>query len=133
VRSSAWITGPLVPKPRPLVAVIDDDPDILDAIDSLLSAHDYDTELYASAEAFRKAAPKSEAVCLIVDVQLGDSCGIELVRQLADSGLKFPIIYMTGRDNERAKSKAEETGCVAFLLKPFRVAVLIEALTKAIG
>jgi FixJ family two-component response regulator len=116
-------------KRRAVIAVIDDNPDFVDAIDSLLSSYGYDTELYASAEAFRKAAPHSKAVCLIVDVELGDSCGIKLVCELAERGLIFPIIYVTGSDEQRM---VEETGCVAFLRKPFPAPLLIEALTKAI-
>lgn len=78
-----------MPKWRPVVAVIDDHPGVVDALNCLLSAHGYDTELYTSAEAFRKAALESEAVCLIVDVQLGDSCGIELVCQLGEITHRF--------------------------------------------
>jgi len=92
----------------------------------------YDTELYASAKAFRKAAAQSKAVCLIIDVDLGASCGIELARQLAEQGFTVPIIYVTGRDDESAKRRAEEAGCVAFMRKPFPAAELIAALTKAI-
>jgi FixJ family two-component response regulator len=91
----------------------------------------YDTELYASGKAFRKAAAQIKAVCLIVDVELGDSCGIDLVRDLAETGFNFPIIYVTGSDDQTLKRRAEELGCVAFLRKPFPAAVLIEALTKA--
>jgi FixJ family two-component response regulator len=87
---------------------------------------------HTSAEAFRKAAAQSKADCLIVDVDFGDSCGIELARQLAEQGFNFPIVYVTARDNQLAQRRAEETGCVAFLHKPFPAAVLIEALTKAI-
>jgi FixJ family two-component response regulator len=119
-------------KARAVIAVIDDNPDFVDAIDSLLSSYEYGTELYTSAEAFHKAAAQSKAVCLIVDVDLGDSCGIELARQLAEQGFDFPIIYVTGSDNQLAKRRAEETGCVAFLHKPFAAAVLLEALTWAI-
>jgi FixJ family two-component response regulator len=118
---------------RAVVAVIDDNPEIVDAIDSLLSAHGYGTELYASAEAFREAASKSQAVCLIVDVQLGDSCGIDLIRELLKTGFNFPVIYITGIDNEPAKRSAEEIGCVAFLRKPFPAADLITSVVEAIN
>ena len=116
---------------RTVVAVIDDDPHFLDAMDHLLSAYGYDTELHPSAEAFLETAPESKAICLIVDVQLGGSSGIELGRQLAKSGFKFPIIFMTGSGDEHIERRAMETGCVAFLRKPFSAVVLIEALNRS--
>jgi FixJ family two-component response regulator len=121
-----------MPTQRFIVAVIDDSPEVVDSINSLLSAYGYGTELYASAEAFRKAAPKSEAVCLIIDVQLGDSSGINLTRELIEIGLKLPVIYITAFDDEHAKRRAVETGCVAFLRKPFPAEVLINAVMEAI-
>ena len=82
-----------------VVAIIDDSSEIRSALKSLLSAYGYTTELYASAAAFLKARSQSEARCLIVDVQLGDSCGIALVRQLAQLGPALPVIFITASDN----------------------------------
>jgi FixJ family two-component response regulator len=113
-----------------VVAVIDDSSEIRSALKSLLSAYGYTTELYASAAAFLKARSKSEARCLIVDVQLGDSCGIALVRQLAQFGPALPIIFMTASDNPETERRAVEAGCVAFLRKPFPAKSLLEKLSS---
>ena len=74
-----------------VVAVIDDNLVILSAIGRLLSAHGYDTELYASTQEFLDAALTSEAICLVVDVHLGKKCGIELALHLAKAGFTTPI------------------------------------------
>jgi len=121
----------IMPQRPSVVAVIDDDLDMLDAIKRLLTAYEYSTELYASAEAFLQAAPKSEATCLIVDVQLRNACGIQLARQLAKAGFNFPIIFVTASDSESIKRKALEAGCIAFLNKPFSEDELIETLSKS--
>jgi FixJ family two-component response regulator len=65
-----------------IIAVIDDDPDILQSLELVLSLSGYHTKLFASAEEFLIAAPILEAACLVVDIQLGDISGVELVRAL---------------------------------------------------
>jgi FixJ family two-component response regulator len=119
-----------MPTKRKVIAVIDDDFGMRRALIRLLSALGYNAELYGSARAFLDAAAKTEAICLMVDIELGESCGIELVRHLAKAGSTTPIIFMTADDNEFVKRRAREVGCVAFLRKPFSVEVLSEALTR---
>lgn len=111
-----------------VVAVIDDNLGILGAMGRLLSAYGYDTELYASAAEFLEAVMTTEATSLIVDIQLGDSCGLDLARQLANAGLRLPIIFMTGNADEWVERRAVESGCIAFLQKPFSANELMEAL-----
>jgi len=117
----------------PVIAIIDDDPNILNGLDLLLSSYDYRPELFASAEDFLHAAATSEAACLVVDIQLGGMSGVELGRQLSESGFTVPIIFMTGSRDDVHRRQAMEVGCDAFLLKPFSSDRLIEAVGKAIG
>lgn len=113
---------------HPVVAVIDDDPGMLNGMRRLLSTHGFDAELYDSSVKFLDAVTTTRAICLILDIQLGDSCGVEFARQLASLGITFPIIFMTGGDKEESEKRARETGCVAFFRKPFSAYLLIEAL-----
>jgi FixJ family two-component response regulator len=119
-----------MPTKRKVVAVIDDNIRILGAMSRLLSAFGYDTELYACAKEFLDAAMTTEAICLIVDIQLGEGCGIEFAQHLANAGFTMPIIFMTADDNESVKRRAMEIGCAAFLPKPFSADVLISALVN---
>ena len=116
-----------------VVAVIDDDAFMLQALKALLSANGYATELYESAEAFLAAASACKAICLVVDIQIGSACGIELKRRLSCAGFKFPVIFMTGSDDKAIHKRAIEAGCVAFLQKPFPARQLVEALAKSRG
>jgi len=125
----AFRTTKFMPKKR-AVAVIDNNLRVLGAMGRLLSALGYYTELYASAKEFLDAAMTTEAICLIVDIQLGESCGIALAQRLANAGFTIPIIFMSADNSESVKRRAMEIGCVAFLIKPFSAAVLIEALAK---
>jgi FixJ family two-component response regulator len=113
------------------VAVIDDDCDVRESLEVLLAALGYDTELFDSAESFLAAAATSKASCLLVDIHLGDISGIELVRQLAAEGIKCPVIFMTGRNDDNIRSQAKAAGCIAFLNKPFPAELLRDAIRQA--
>ena len=119
-----------MPPKRDVVAVIDDDLGIRGAISRLLSALGYAPGLYASANEFLGVAMTTEAICLIVDIELGESCGIEFAQRLINAGFTTPIIFMTADDGASFKRWAMEMGCVAFLRKPFASELLIEALLE---
>jgi len=100
---------------------------------ALLSAFGYVPYTFNSAEAFLSVAATSKAKCLVVDVQLGDISGVELARQLADAGFRFPVIFMSALDDELILRQAEQLGCVAYLRKPFGADMLIEAIVRSIA
>jgi FixJ family two-component response regulator len=117
-----------------VVAVVDDDPSVRRSAGRLLSLLGYIPELYASAEEFFDAAMGTKAICLILDIELGGSSGIELARRLRNAGCAIPVIFMTGdRDNESYKRLALEVGCVAFFHKSVSADALIEALLNIPG
>jgi FixJ family two-component response regulator len=116
---------------RQVVAVIDDDPAMLKAIERLLGAKGFDVKAFASAEAFLAGAAASEATCLVLDIHLGGMSGIELRRRLAESGSRLPVVFITALDDEATRKEAMEVGCVAFLRKPFLSHLLIDAIEKA--
>jgi FixJ family two-component response regulator len=119
-----------MPKKRSVVAVIDDNVGILGAMARLLSAFGYDTELYASAEEFLDVAMMTEAICLIIDVQIGEYSGIDLALRVAKQGFTIPVVFMSADRAESVKQQATEIGCIAFLDKPFSAHALIAALSK---
>ncbi len=114
-----------------IVAVVDDDPEMRSAMASLLSAYGYRAETFDSAETFLTCASTCKAVCLIIDIQLGDISGVELANQLSADGYKYPIIFMTGLDDESIRRQATDVGCAAFLRKPFPTKTLVDAIKKA--
>ena len=110
------------------IAVIEDDPSMLQGLNRLLSAHGFRVERFTSAESFLDGIAKCEAECLLLDIQLGGISGIDLKRQLASSGRNLPVIFMTAIDNEATRHEAFEVGCVAYLRKPFLAKLLIDAI-----
>jgi FixJ family two-component response regulator len=123
----------LTPIQKKIVGIVDDDRGVRKALSRILSAFGYTTYAFDSAEAFLEIAATSKADCLVVDIQLGDISGVELVRQLTESGFTFPVIFMTALDDETIRSQAAQLGCVAYLRKPFSADLLIEAIVKATG
>jgi len=118
---------------RIVIAIVDDDPGMRDCLEELISTFGYRAEVYSSAEEFVRAAITTEASCIVIDIQLGDTSGVELAHRLSATGFTFPIIFMTGSLEERHRRQALDFGCVAYLRKPFPAAQLINAITKAIG
>ena len=116
---------------KKIVAVVDDDPEMRAAMATLVSAYGYSVETFDSAETFLTCASTCKAICLLVDIQLGNISGIELAHQLASDGLKFPIIFMTGLDDTMIEGEAAAAGGIAFLRKPFPAKMLIDAVKKA--
>ena len=70
--------------------------------------------------------------CVIIDINLHDQSGIDLRRQLADKGVRLPVIFITGNDSDANRSAAIEAGCIAYLSKPFAARSLIEAVERAL-
>jgi FixJ family two-component response regulator len=116
-----------------IIAVIDDDESMLEAVDRLLSSYGFRTELYESGEAFIAAAMDSSATCLVCDIQLGDMTGVDLGRELSARALTFPVIYMSGSDDPAFRKEASALGGVAYLHKPFTAAQLEAAIADVLG
>ena len=111
--------------------VVDDDPGMLEGLQRLLWLHAYEPILFSSAEDFKNNTDFEKVVCVILDINLNDGSGIELGHHLQAAGLSVPIIYMTGEQNPAVRKAALDTGCIAFLTKPFSTQALIEPLNKA--
>lgn len=116
---------------RNLVAVVDDDPAILNGVKRLLRQHGYETLLFSTAEAFRGHTDFDNVACVILDINLKDGSGIELRQRLKAAGIAVPVIYISGNDNPAVRLAAIESGCLAYLAKPFSATSLIEPLQKA--
>jgi FixJ family two-component response regulator len=88
--------------------------------------------LFSSAQAFKSQTDFEKAVCVILDINLNDGSGIELRHDLKTAGVSVPVIYITGNDSPAVREAALDSGCIAFLTKPFSVQELIEPL-KGVG
>jgi FixJ family two-component response regulator len=113
------------------VFVVDDDPGTLRGVKRLLRQHGYDSVLFESAEAFQNHSDFDQALCVILDINLNDESGIEVRHRLKAAGISVPVIYITANDNHAVRKAALESGCIAYLTKPFSAKSLIERLEEA--
>jgi FixJ family two-component response regulator len=116
---------------RDLVFVVDDDASILKSVARLLRQLGYASLLFPSAEAFANHGEFDKAVCVLLDIDLGDGSGIELRHHLRAANISVPVIYMTGKDNPAVRKAALQSGCLAYLTKPFSASSLIGPLERA--
>ena len=95
-----------------IVAVVDDDPGMLDAVVRLLASYGFESAAYESAEAFLEGHDAGHAVCVVLDINLSGMSGIELRRRLKDMDPGLPVIFMTADDRGSIRIAAEAAGCV---------------------
>ena len=96
----------------------------------LLKQHGYDSVVLESAVAFQNYDEVDQALCIILDINLNDGSGIEVRLRLKSAGIVVPVIYITANDNDAIHMAALESGCIAYLTKPFSVKSLIEPLAQ---
>jgi FixJ family two-component response regulator len=118
--------------PQEIVAIVDDDPEMRAATATLILSHGYGALTFESAEKFLACASTCPAKCLLVDIELGDLSGVELARQLAADGFKFPVIFMSGHDDATIEGQVIAAGGIAFLRKPFPAKMLLDAIKRAV-
>jgi CheY-like chemotaxis protein len=127
---AASLKAPIL-RTRKLVLVVDDDPSMLKVIERMLKLHGFDTESFNSVEDLEKHANLREAACLVLDINVNGKSGIDLRRRIAMSGISIPAVFITANDNPKVRKAADDADCSAFLVKPFPVKSLIDAIAKA--
>jgi RNA polymerase sigma factor (sigma-70 family) len=120
--------------PRPMVFVIDDDASVRDALKRLIRSMGLQVELFASAQDFMQRQRQRPEVpsCLVLDVRLPGTSGIELQRQLNRANIRIPLIFITAHGDIRMSVLAMRAGAVEFLTKPFRDQDLLDSIDIAL-
>ncbi|WFT99861.1 response regulator [Bradyrhizobium barranii] len=116
---------------RGLVLVVDDDAGMLRSVTRLLRQSGYETLLFPSAEAFSNHNDFDGVTCVILDIDVGGVSGIEVRHRLKAANISVPVIYITGNDSPAVRAAAYQSGCLAYLTKPFSANSLMEPLHRA--
>jgi FixJ family two-component response regulator len=114
------------------VFVIDDDELIRAAIQGLLKSVGLRAETFETTQQFLSSKRPDGPSCLVLDVRLPGVNGLDFQRQLADSGARIPIIFITGHGDIPMSVKAMKSGAVEFLTKPFQDEDLLNAIHQAL-
>ncbi|MGG1947250.1 response regulator [Trinickia sp. NRRL B-1857] len=118
---------------EPLVYVLDDDPDMNDALVDLLHSVGMRTTSFSSAETFLSIEIGEEPSCLVLDVRLRGANGLDVQQALKRRDIDLPIVFITGYGDIEMTVQAMKAGAVDFLTKPFRDQALLDAVAQAIA
>jgi FixJ family two-component response regulator len=118
-----------VPKTKTLIAVVDDDESLREALTGLLRSLDFAVEAFPSAADFLASPTIGNTSCLIADVHMPRVTGIELHSRLAELGHAIPTILITAYPDDAGRARALANGVVGYLSKPFDDDALIACIS----
>lgn len=114
------------------IFVVDDDTSVRTALKRLIRSLGFTVETFDSAQAFLEREPYDGPSCLILDIRMPGTSGIELQDELTEAAVHIPIIFITGHGNIQMSVKAMKAGALDFIEKPFEDQQLIDAIHTAI-
>ena len=116
----------------PTVFVLDGDVTIRDALRILIRSIGLNVECFGSPIEFLQRMQPDVPGCLVLDVRLPGKSGLDLQRELAESNIPIPIIFITAHGDIPLAVRAMKAGAVEFLTKPFRDQDLLDAIQVAL-
>jgi len=116
-----------------VISIIDDDPSVREATQSLIRSLGYDAQVFASAEEYLQSDNLNDSSCLITDLHMPGMSGTDLQDRLIADGYEIPIIFVTAYYEDRVRDRVMDAGAFGFLRKPFNDESLIACLDKALN
>jgi FixJ family two-component response regulator len=116
----------------PTVFIIDDDRGMRQSMQDLVESVGLRAESFATGEDFLRRKRTNDPSCLVLDVRLPQMSGLDFQRQLAETGVQIPIIFVTAHGDVPMSVRALKSGAVEFLTKPFRDQDLLDAIQQAL-
>src|SRR5579871_4860435 len=117
---------------EPLVYVVDDDLSAREGVARLIRSSGVMTKTFSSSEEFLAGPRPKMPSCLVLDVNLPGLNGLDLQQQLSDSGIRIPIIFLTGFSSVPMAVRAVKAGATTFLTKPFDDEELLETIQNCL-
>lgn len=108
------------------IAVIDDDPRVLESLVNLLASYGYKAESYLSAEQFLGSGGLSRSSCIIADVQMRNMSGLDLLQYVKNSNSPVPVVIITGKPSENSEAFYLQRGALGFFRKPVDCDALVD-------
>ena len=115
-----------------IIAIVDDDEPLREALGSVLKAAGFLIDTFASAEEFLDSPDRQKIACLILDVRLPGMSGLELQRRLIEARCLVPIIFVTAHGDASLRELVMEAGAAGFLNKPVRSDALLKEIRAAL-
>ena len=108
-----------------LIAIVDDDDLMRNALQGLLKSVGLQAQAFASAEEFLESGEQRQTACLIADIRMPGMSGLELQAKLNAERCRIPTIFITAHGDAKMRMQALRAGAVEFLAKPFDDEVLL--------
>jgi FixJ family two-component response regulator len=124
---------PNAPHTGRLVAVVDDDPFVREAVEELVCSIGYEARTFGSADAFLASDSRNEVDCIVADIQMPGRSGLELHALLAAEANSPPVIFLTGLPREDPRRRAAEANSPCCLAKPVVPEELIRCVEDALA
>jgi len=111
-----------------LVHVIDDDEAVRRSLDFMLRSSGYEVQRWEDGVEFLKRVDRARPACVLLDVRMPEMDGLEVQSTMADRGINFPVVVLTGHGDISTAVRAMRAGAVDFLEKPFSRERLLNAI-----
>jgi FixJ family two-component response regulator len=114
-----------------LIAIVDDDDLMRNALQGLLKSVGLPARAFASAEEFLRSGQQHQTACLIADIRMPGMSGLDLQAKLNAERCRIPTIFITAHGDAKMRMQAMRAGAVEFLAKPFDDEVLLQNVRAA--
>jgi FixJ family two-component response regulator len=116
-----------------IIAIVEDDEAILDAVQILLEGEGWQVRTYSSGGAFLQDLDDRQPDCVILDPHMPGLSGADVARSMAREHADIPIIGLTARPNSWVTEAMLHAGARVILRKPVTFESLLEHILSAIG
>ncbi len=120
-------------KTRPLIAVVDDEEPVRIALRRLLRSASLDVETFPSGAEFLDSLKSHQPDCVVLDLHMPRVNGFAVQARLAETGIRLPVVVITGHDSDETRVRALAGGVSAYLRKPVDDQALLDAITTAVA
>ena len=116
-----------------LIYVVDDDASVRAALEMLFLSAEMEVQTFERAEDLLECKLREENACLIIDIMMKELGGIELQKQLAQRGIKIPVIFLTAIESKDSRQQAKKSGAAGYLQKPVDDQALLDTIKWALS
>lgn len=117
----------------PTIYIVDDQESVRSALGEMLNVFGFQTESFESADSFLEKLDSSRPACIVADVRMPGTDGIELVRQLGKRGVSLPVVLISGHADIPMAVSAIKAGAEEFIEKPVDDTQLVAAINRGLA
>lgn len=116
---------------KPAVCVVDDDEDIRNSLKMLFRSRNIPFLGFASAEEFFEGYQQKNVACILLDVKMGNTNGLDVLDQMRERGIYLPVVLLTGHADVPTAVRAMRSGAIDVVQKPYQDSVLLDKVHQA--